>query len=87
MQFEKPASIDHIFIANWKDFTPGEKALNYGEPVEFSYAAFFDVNEEDFDNCRLFKIIITDYLGHEYKKIINAISLMQFAKVIFLIQD
>ena len=87
LRIQKSKSYDDLYIADWNDFTPGDKGLQYGEPAFFSYASYFDISQQDLEGCKLFRIIITDFLGNEYKEIIDATSITRGFNNIFLIQD
>jgi hypothetical protein len=61
------------------ELAPGQRGLQYGEPATFSSAFSFDIPEEETKNIQKLRIIITDYLGHEYKREVEAISFIKKA--------
>jgi len=79
---------DRLNAIGWNPFVPGQKGLQHGEPDSFSFASYFDIDEKDFDKWDQLKIVVLDYLGHEYEDIIDITSLMKVGlRTIDLIQD
>ncbi len=63
-------------------------SLQYGQPLNFSYAAFFNVEPSQFPNCDQIKLVVTDYLGHEYTTLVKPTALMkQIVSNSFLVLD
>jgi hypothetical protein len=62
--------------------------LQYGQPLNFSYAAIFDIEPSQFQQCDRLKVVATDYLGHEYTLLVEPTPLMkQFSSKDFLVLD
>lgn len=87
LRFEKPNDHDDIFVANWDNFRPGQKGLGYGEPTHFSYAAYFDIEANEFGRCQRLKIVVTDYLGYDYSETVDCSRFMKDYPRLFLMQD
>ena len=87
LRFQKPNGHDEIFVANWENFHPGQKGLGYGEPSHFSYAAYFDIDPNEFSKCQKLQIVVTDYLGNDYSETVDCSRFMKKYSRIFLMQD
>jgi hypothetical protein len=67
-----------IHLVHWNEkWNEIGTALQYGEPLNFSYAAFFDVDQSQFQYCDRIKLVVTDYLGHEYTTLVEPNPLMK----------
>jgi hypothetical protein len=62
----------------WEDFLPGgDKGLQYGQPANLSYAAFFDLTAEEFQEVNLIRITVTDYLDYQYRQTVTVPPMMK----------
>lgn len=78
---------NHVFMANWNDFRAGQKGIRYGEPATFCVASYFEIEERDFEKCHRLKIILTDFLGRKYQKVIDDAFFAKDPLARFLIQE
>ena len=86
LRFRKPDVYNDIFIASWEDFRRGQKGLSYGEPTEFSYAAYFDIDTKEFTQCKKLRIFVIDYLNNKYSDIVDFSQFMKNFENLFLMQ-
>lgn len=87
LQLEKPdGGHDDIFVASWEDFRRGQKGLSRGEPTDFSYAAYFDIDASEFTQCRKLRILVIDYLNNKYSHIVDFSQLTKKFENLFLMQ-
>jgi hypothetical protein len=82
-------TVSTIVLEDWNEkWNEIGASLQYGQPLNFSYAAFFNVEPSQFQNCDQIQLIVTDYLGHEYKSLVKpTVFMKQFASNSFLILD
>ena len=82
-------TVTPVHIQHWNEkWNEIGATLQYGEPLNFSYAAFFDVDQSQFQYCDQIKLLVTDYLGHEYTTLAEATALMkQWSSSSFLVLD
>jgi hypothetical protein len=86
LRLEKPLDHHDIFLASWENFRPGQKGLSYGEPANFSYAAYFDIDANEFTQCRKLRILVIDYLGNKYSDNVDFSQFMRKFENLFLMQ-
>jgi len=87
LRFQKPNDHDDIFVADWVNFHTGQKGLGYGEPSHFSYAAYFNIDPNEFGKCQKLRIVVTDYLGNDYSETVDCSRFMDKYSNLLLIQD
>lgn len=71
---------DNLHIGEWEDFNrefDDQKGLPYGQPVRFSYAAYFDTGPASFEDCRELRIKVKDSVGEEYKQDVDCRPLVK----------
>jgi hypothetical protein len=86
LRVEKPNDHDDIFVLGWENFREGQK-LAYGEPAHFSYAAYFDIDENEFGRCQRLRIVVTDYLGNDFSATVDCSRFTNKYSNLFLMQD
>lgn len=86
LRLERPHDHLNILVASWENFRPGQKGLSYGEPEDFSYAAYFDIDANEFTQCRKLRILVIDYLGNKYSDTVDFSQFMKKYENLFLMQ-
>ena len=86
LRLEKPDGHNDILVASWEDFRRGQKGLSYGEPTDFSYAAYFDIDANEFTQCRKLRILVIDYLNNKYSDTVDFSQFIKKFENLFLIQ-
>ncbi len=76
-----------IHLASWQEFKPGQKRIEYGDPITFSFASYFDVDIEAFQNAKFLRITISDYLGNDYKETVSTSTFFWETGPVSLLQD
>jgi len=79
-----------IAMLNWYQIGFEDKPipLQFGEPLNFSYAALLNIEKEKFHNCDKLKIKVTDYLGRSYTSKVDVTPHMKYGFTnLFLVLD
>ena len=63
--------MDYLYVHDWEDYHGENKSLKLGEPYIFSYAAYFDIPDNDHYTCEKIKFRIEDHLGHISERIVD----------------
>jgi hypothetical protein len=73
----EPTATMTLVLEEWNEIGPNSRSLQYGEPLNGSYAAIFDVEQQQFQHCDQLRITATDYLGHEYESVLQTTPFMK----------
>ncbi len=75
--YKKKTSVDLIYVGSWHDFKPSDEGLSFGQPRKYSYAAYFNIHNQNYKKCDELMIIVEDYLGNRFEEKVDVRYLFQ----------